>query len=75
MVTGIMKSSVSKMFDNRADLEGLEDKSDNLRNTASRFRMQSAKLERMTRWRNLKMKLIIAFMIFMFFIIIYYFVL
>ena len=75
MVTGVMKNSMAKMFENRTDLEGIEDKSDNLRDTANRFRKQSAKLESMTRWRNLKMKLIIAFMIFLLFIVLYYFVL
>ena len=46
MVTGIMKQNVSKMFSNQNELADIEGKSDNIRDTASKFRMNSSRLEK-----------------------------
>ena len=70
-----MKNSVAKMFENRAELDDIEGRSYTLKNTADKFRMTSQRLERMTKWRNLRMKALVAFMMFMLFIVIYYFIL
>ncbi|CDW86454.1 r-snare vamp72-family [Stylonychia lemnae] len=62
-VTGMMKQNIGKIIDNRNEFNDLENKSGNLKDTASRFRMNSAKLEQQAKWRNLRMKLIILAMI------------
>lgn len=72
VVTGVMKDNVSKIFANQRELDDIEGKSSNIRDTASRFRMQSQKLEKMTRMKNLKMKLAMALVAFIVLALIYY---
>ena len=62
-------------MDNRGELNDIESRSDDLRDTASRFRLNSNKLEQMARLRNLKMKIIIGILLIAMMLIIYYFVL
>lgn len=73
-VTGLMKQNIGKIFENRQELDDIEGKSSNLRDTANRFKMNSAKLERQTRCRNLQMKIMLGVFIAVSIVIIYYLV-
>src|SRR5687768_3797171 len=72
MVTGVMKDNVAKMFANRDELDDIENKSTNIRDTANRFKMHSHKLEKMSRMRSLKMKMILALIAFILIAVLYY---
>eukprot|EP00347_Sterkiella_histriomuscorum_P019197 403342567 len=73
--TNAMKQNIGRIMDNRGQFEDLEKGSDQLKDTASRFRMNSARLEKQARWRNLKIKIILAVAVVLFSILIFYFVL
>ena len=69
-----MKKSVNKLFLNREDLENIELKSSTLRDTANKFKVISNKLERDSRLKNLKMKVLIGVVFVVMTISLYFFV-
>ena len=48
-----MKQNLGRMLDNRQVLFDIESKSGDIKDTASRFRSQSVKLERMTKLKQM----------------------
>lgn len=52
-VAGIMKQNLGKMLDNRQVMFDIESKSGDIKDTASRFRSQSLKLERATKLKQM----------------------
>ena len=49
--TGMMRDNIGRIIENRQKMFDIESKSSNLKNTASRFRTQSLKLEKMAKLR------------------------
>jgi hypothetical protein len=62
-VTNIMRGNIVKVLERGEKLTDLEDKSEHLRDGASRFEMTARKLKRKFWWKNLKFTLGIVFVI------------
>jgi hypothetical protein len=67
-----MKDNLGRIMDNRQQMFDIESKSSDIKDTASRFRSQSQRLEKMAKLKKLQMK--IAFgMLFLVFVALIYF--
>lgn len=62
-VAGIMRENLNKVLERDEKLTDLEDKSEHLRDGASRFEKTARKLKRKFWWKNLKFTLGIVFII------------
>ncbi len=52
-VTGLMKNNLNKIIDNKQTMFDIESKSGDIRDTASRFRTQSHRLEKSAKLRRI----------------------
>lgn len=59
-VVGVMQTNIDKVLDRGERLEDLQDKSDNLADTASDFNMRARRLQKKMWWRQMKMKICIG---------------
>ncbi|CEM33425.1 unnamed protein product [Vitrella brassicaformis CCMP3155] len=62
-VKDIMQENVKKILESHANIESLEQKTDNLRTSAQQFQRNAVDLRRMMWWRNIKVKIILALVI------------
>jgi len=62
-VQDIMGKNILNMHDNIAQLEVTEDKTVNMKSTASEFSSNAQELERIMYWRNMKMNIIIGVLV------------
>lgn len=69
-VMGVMQNNIEKVIDRGERLEDLQDKSDNLADTATDFNMRAKRLQRKMWWKNMRMKLCVGFFIFLVILII-----
>eukprot|EP00052_Salpingoeca_macrocollata_P025276 m.230037 g.230037 ORF g.230037 m.230037 type:complete len:96 (+) comp22404_c0_seq2:2240-2527(+) len=69
-VVGIMRQNVEKVLERDQKLGDLEDRSDALKDGASRFQSSSRKLKNQMWWKNMKFMLILAAVIIIILIII-----
>lgn len=69
-VMGVMQNNIEKVVDRGERLEDLQDKSDNLADTATDFNMRARRLQKKMWWKNMRMKLCVGFFIFLVILII-----
>jgi hypothetical protein len=67
-----MKDNLGRIMDNRQQMFDIESKSSDIKDTASRFRSQSQRLEKMTRWKQLQMKFAFGMLFLAFAALIYF---
>ena len=62
-VMGVMQNNIEKVIDRGERLEDLQDKSDNLADTATDFNMRARRLQKKMWWKNMRMKICVGFFI------------
>ena len=67
-----MRENVGRMFSNKQQMFDIESKSGGLKDTASRFKVQTQKLEKMARLKQMQVKVIIALISLAMLIVLYY---
>ncbi|TNV75730.1 hypothetical protein FGO68_gene9057 [Halteria grandinella] len=70
---GFMQQNIASMIQNRQQMFDIESKSGDLRDTASKFKSQSKKMERMARLKQMQMKVIFALLAVTGLVLLYYF--
>merc|ERR1711998_161432 len=59
-VKGVMQENVNQMLQTHEKLEDLENKADNMRNEAQRFKKGATELKKQQWWKNIKMMMILG---------------
>jgi len=62
-VKGIMHNNIDTLVKNVDNLEVLQDKSETMRDTSQQFKRNATTLKRTMWWKNLKLQLIIGFIV------------
>jgi len=62
-VKGIMHQNIEKVIERGDKIENLQEKTDELQNSAQQFKKSTTKLKRQMWWKNMKLNLIIAFIV------------
>ena len=71
-VTGTMRNNITKIFENQEDLNEMDTKSGDIRDSANQFRLSSQRLEQQSKAKKLKMIMMAVAAIIVLFLVIYF---